>query len=174
LQRNYLPYYEMEAASPGQGRAAAVELRVDGWGAKSIGGYLGIGRSTVYNILGRFEEEGAEGLADKPHGRPAGVRRVTLAAIEEVRKLAQNPQIGAFRVHAALEQKAFNLSRTTCGRILAQVREIYGYEKPKSGGGATKPMPFAASRHHEATGRRTCATWTCSTRAYSWRAWSMP
>jgi putative transposase len=164
----------MEAASPGQGRAAAVELRVDGWGAKSIAGYLGIGRSTVYNILGRFEEEGAEGLADKPHGRPAGVRRVTLAAIEEVRKLAQNPQIGAFRVHAALKQKGFNLSRTTCGRILAQVREIYGYEKPKSGGGAKKPMPFAASRHHEATGRRTCATWTCSTRAYSWRAWSMP
>jgi putative transposase len=66
-----------------------------------------------------------------------------------VRKLAQNPQIGAFRVHAALEQKGFDLSRTTCGRILAQVREIYGYEKPKSGAGAKKPMPFAASRHHE-------------------------
>jgi transposase InsO family protein len=29
------------------------------------------------------------------------------------------------------------------------VREIYGYEKPKSGGGAKKPMPFASSRHHE-------------------------
>jgi len=149
LERNHLPYHEMEAASPGQGRAAVVELRVDGWSAKAIAGYLGIGRSTVYKILKRFKEGGATGLADKSHGRPAGVRKVTLAAIEEVRKLAQNPQIGAFRVHAALKQKGFDLSRATCGRILAQVREIYGYEKPKSGGGARKPMPFAASRHHE-------------------------
>ncbi len=149
LERNYLPYHGMEAASPGQGRAAVVELRVDGWSAKAIAGYLGIGRSTVYKILKRFKEGGAADLADKSHGRPAGVRKVTLAAIEEVRKLAQNPQIGAFRVHAALKQKGFDLSRTTCGRILAQVREIYGYEKPKSGGGARKPMPFAASRHHE-------------------------
>src|SRR5215210_7995329 len=36
LERNYLPYHEMEAASPGQGRAALVELRVDGWSAKAI------------------------------------------------------------------------------------------------------------------------------------------
>jgi putative transposase len=149
LERNYLPYHEMEAASPGQGRAAVVELRVDGWSAKAIAGYLGTGRSTVYKILKRFEEEGAEGLKNRSPGRPAGVRKVTLAAIEEVRKLAQNPQIGAFRVHAALKQKGFDLSRTTCGRVLAQVREIYGYEKPKSGGGAKKPMPFASKRHHE-------------------------
>jgi transposase InsO family protein len=77
------------------------------------------------------------------------VRKVTLAAIEEVRKLAQNPQIGAFRAHAALKQKGFDLSRATCGRILARVREIYGYDKPKSGGGAKKEMPFASNRHHE-------------------------
>ena len=48
-----------------------------------------------------------------------------------------------------MKQKGFNLSRTTCGRILARIREIYGYEKPKAGGGAKKPMPFASSRHHE-------------------------
>ena len=146
LARNYPLYREMD---PGEGRAAVVELRVAGWSAKAIAGYLGIGRSTVYKALKRFEEEGAEGLADGPRGRPAGVRKVTLAAIEEVRKLAQNPQIGAFRVHAALKQKGFDLSRTTCGRILAQVRELYGYDKPKSGGGARKPMPFASERHHE-------------------------
>lgn len=149
LERNYPPYHEMEAAAPGQGRAAVVELRVDGWSAKSIAAHLGLGRSTVYKILKRFKEEGAEGLADKPYGRPAGVRKVTLAAIEEVRKLAQNPHIGAFRVHAALKQKGFDLSRTTCGRILVQVREIYGYDKPKSGGGSKKAMPFASERHHE-------------------------
>ncbi len=146
LERNYPRYHEMDS---GEGRAAVVELRVDGWSAKAIAGYLGIGRSTVYKILKRFEQEGAEGLADKPHGRPSGVRKVTLAAIEEARRLARNPQIGAFRVHAALKQKGFDLSRATCGRILARVREIYGYEKPKAGGGAKKPMPFASKRHHE-------------------------
>jgi len=62
---------------------------------------------------------------------------------------AQNPQIGAFRVHAALKQKGFDLSRATCGRILARVREIYGYDKPKSGGGTKKEMAFASKRHHE-------------------------
>ena len=149
LARSYPGYHEMEAASPGRGGAAVVELRVDGWSAKAIAGHLGMGRSTVYKVLGRFKEEGAEGLADKPYGRPAGVRKVTLAAIEEVRKLARNPQIGAFRVHSALKQKGFDLSRTTCGRILAQVREIYGYEKPESGGGSKKAMPFASERHHQ-------------------------
>src|SRR5215213_8518370 len=146
LERNYPRYHEMD---PGEGRAAVVELRVDGWSAKAIAGYLGVHRSTVYRTLERFKEEGAAGLQDRPHGRPAGVRKVTLAAIEEVKKLARNPQIGAFRVHVALKQKGFDLSRTTCGRILAQLREIYGYEKPKSGGGAKKPMPFASNRHHE-------------------------
>jgi transposase len=87
LERNYPRYHEMDS---GEGRAAVVELRVDGWSAKAIAGYLGIGRSTVYKILKRFEQEGAEGLADKPHGRPSGVRKVTLAAIEEARRLARS------------------------------------------------------------------------------------
>jgi transposase len=146
LERNYPRFHEMD---PQEGRAAVVELRVDGWSAKAIADYLGIGRATVYKILKRFEGEGVEGLKDKPHGRPAGVRKVTLAAIEEVRKVAQNPELGAFRVHAALKQKGFDLSRATCGRILAQVRKIYGYEKPKAGGTAKKEMPFASRRHHE-------------------------
>jgi putative transposase len=147
LSRNYPRYHEM--GDPGEGRAAIVELRVDGWSVKAIAGYLCVHRSTVYRSLERFKEEGAAGLANRPHGQPARVRKVTLAAIEEVRKLARNPGLGAFRAHAALKQKGFELSRATCGRLLAQVREIYGYEKPKSGGGARKPMPFAASRHHE-------------------------
>jgi transposase InsO family protein len=104
---------------------------------------------TVYRILRRFGEEGAEGLAYRPRGRPAGVRKVDLRAIEEVGRLARNPELGAFRVYAALKQRGFDLSRATCGRVLAQVREIYGYEKPESGGGAKKPMPFASNRHHE-------------------------
>jgi putative transposase len=147
LERKYPGYHEMDSYGR---RAAIVELRVDGWSVKSIAGYLGAHRTTVYQALRRFKEEGVTGLADKSRGRPAGVRKVTLVAIEEVRKLARNPQIGAFRVHAALKQKGFDLSRATCGRILARVREIYGYEKPKSGGGGAKrTMPFSSSRHHE-------------------------
>ena len=146
LERNYPLYREM---GPGEGRAAIVELRVGGWSAKAIAGYLKVHHSTVYRTLERFVERGAAGLPNSPHGRPAGVRKVTLAAIEEVRKLTRNPEIGAFPVHAALKQRGFDLSRTTCGRVLAQVRELYGYDKPKAGGGAKKPIPFASERHHE-------------------------
>src|ERR687897_61718 len=39
LERSYPRYREMEAASPGEGRASVVELRVDGWSAKTIAGY---------------------------------------------------------------------------------------------------------------------------------------
>jgi putative transposase len=133
----------------GERRAAIVELRLHGWSAKTIAGYLGIHRSTVYRTLERWKEEGMEGLQDKPFGRPAGVRKVDFAAIEAVRKLAKNPGLGAYRVHAALELEGFDLSRATCGRILAQIREVYGYEKPESGGGEKRAMPFASSKWHE-------------------------
>ena len=43
----------------------------------------------------------------------------------------------------------FDLSRATCGRILAMIREVYGYEKPRAGDGARREMPFAASTWHE-------------------------
>ena len=147
IVRNYPPYHEMEDVR--EGRAAIVELRLSGWSAKAIAGYLVIHRSTVYRTIERWREEGIEGLEDKPFGRPTGVRKVTFAAIEAVRKLAQNPELGAYRVHAALEQQGFKLSRATCGRILAQIREVYGYEKPKAGSKEKKEMPFASSTWHE-------------------------
>jgi transposase InsO family protein len=94
-------------------------------------------------------EGGFEGLANGAPGRPPGVRKADFAAVEAIRKLALNPGLGAFRVHAALVQMGFDLSRATCGRILARVREVYGYEKPKGGGGSTRAMPFAATERHE-------------------------
>lgn len=72
-----------------------------------------------------------------------------LRTIEAVRKLQQNPKLGAFRVHAALKQTGIELSRATCGRIMATNRRVYGLEKPKTGGGAKREMPFASSRRHE-------------------------
>jgi putative transposase len=147
IVRNYPPYHE--ARDVREARAAVVELRLSGWSIKAISGYLGVHHSTVYRALERWKEKGFEDLSDGPSGRPPGVRKADFAAVEAIRRLAQNPGLGAFRVHAAMEQMGFDLSRATCGRILARVREVYGYEKPTSGGDAKRAMPFAASKRHE-------------------------
>jgi len=147
IVRNYPPYHETEDVR--DARAAIVELRLSGWSAKSIAGYLGVHHATVYRTMDIWKGGGFEGLQDRPFGRPPGVRKADFAAVEAIRKLAQNPGLGAFRVHAALVQMGFDLSRATCGRILAQVREVYGYEKPQGGDGTRKAMPFAASERHE-------------------------
>src|SRR3712207_4074788 len=147
MVRRYPPYHE--AGDVREVRAAVVALRLDGWSAKAIAGYLGVHHATVYRALERWKERGFEGLADGSPGRPPGVRKADFAAVEAIRKLAQNPGLGAFRVHAAMVQMGFDLSRATCGRILARVREVYGYEKPMGGGGTPRAMPFAASERHE-------------------------
>ena len=99
-----------------------MELRLSGWSAKAIAGYLGVHKATVYRALERWKERGFEGLADGFPGRPPGVRKADFAAVEAIRKLAQNPGLGAFRVQAAMRQMGFDLSRATCGRILAMIR----------------------------------------------------
>jgi len=147
IVRNYPPYHEGE--DPREARATVVALRPDGWSVKAIAGYLGVHHSTVYRALEKWKERGFEGLEDGPPGRPPGVRKADFAAVEAIRKLALNPGLGAFRVHAAMVQMGFDLSRATCGRILAQVREVYGYEKPEGGGGKRRAMPFAATERHE-------------------------
>jgi putative transposase len=147
IVRNYPPYHE--ARDVREARAAVVELRLSGWSVKAISGYLGVHHSTVYRALERWKARGFEGLADGTPGRPPGVRKADFAAVEAIRKLAQNPGLGAFRVHAAMAQMGFDLSRATCGRILARVREVYGYEKPTGGGDAKRAMPFAAAERHE-------------------------
>ncbi len=147
MVRRYPPYHD--AGDVLDARAAVVALRLDGWSAKAIAGYLGVHHATVYRTLERWKEGGLEGLGDGQPGRPPGVRKADFAAVEAIRKLAQNPGLGAFRIHAALVQMGFDLSRATCGRILARVREVYGYEKPEGGGGAKRAMPFAASERHE-------------------------
>lgn len=144
---NYPPYHE--ARDVREARAAVVELRLSGWSAKAIAGYLGVDRATVYRTLKKWEGGGLEGLGNRPFGRPVGVRKADFAAVEAIRRLAKNPGLGAFRVHAALVQMGFDLSRATCGKILAQVRQVYGYEKPEAGDGAKRAMPFAASERHE-------------------------
>jgi hypothetical protein len=55
-----------------------------------------IGR--IYRVRKRFEEKGQEGLRDRPVGRPKGVHKVDLRAMNEVRKMRENPELGEFRV----------------------------------------------------------------------------
>ena len=147
ILRRFEPYHEIPETR--ERRLAVIELHAEGWTAKAIAGYLEINKDTVYQTLSRWIEQGDEGLEDRPRGRPSGVRKVTLKTIETVRKLQENPELGAFRIRAALKQVGIHLSSATCGRILARNRRIYDLEKPKGGGRPKKPMPFASGRRHE-------------------------
>jgi Integrase core domain len=69
-----------------------------------------------------------------------------------VRRLQQNPELGEFRVHAALKQLGIELSPRTCGRILALNRQLYGLAGPSPAPEAApepRLMPFAAVRRHQ-------------------------
>lgn len=145
--RRYAPYHEMPAGK--ERRTAIVTLHAEGWTAKAIARYLKTSEPTVYRTLKRWAEEGEQGLKDKPRGRPAGVRKVDLRTIETVRKLQQNPALGAFRMQAALEQLGIHLSRATCGRVMAMNRKVYGPQKPKGPARLPKEMPFHAHRRHQ-------------------------
>jgi putative transposase len=147
LERDYPPYHEIE--DPKERRRAVVELHARGWSVKAIAGYLKITRDTVYKTLKRFIEEGEAGLEDKKRGRPRGAFKVDLKAMDAVRRLQKNPDLGEFRIHAALAQLGIHLSPRTCGRILALNRTIYGYEKPESTPKEKKEMPFGSKRRHE-------------------------
>jgi putative transposase len=63
--------------------------------------------------------------------------------------LPANPNLGEFRIHAALAQIGIHLSPRTCGRILALNRKLYGLKKPRGPSKETREMPFAARRRHQ-------------------------
>jgi len=147
LVRRFPPYHEPEDVR--ESREAVVTLHREGWSDKSIARYLKVDRSTVYRVRKRFEEEGEEGLQDRSCGRPKGVAKVDLRAMNEVRKMQENPEIGEFRVHAALERMGIHLSPRTVGRILAANREAEGLEKPSRGRKEKREMPFEAFHRHE-------------------------
>src|SRR5215216_6428768 len=142
--RRFGPYHEIPDAR--ERRLAIVTLHAEGWNVKSIAAYLKTSRPTVYRTLRKWIAEGVQGLEDKPRG---GVRKVDLRAMNEVRKLQENPELGEFRVQAALEQLGIHLSPRTVGRILAANREAEGLEKPSRGRKEKREMPYGASFRHE-------------------------
>ncbi|TMC14055.1 MAG: hypothetical protein E6J34_24065 [Chloroflexi bacterium] len=94
--------------------------------------------------------EGYAGLDDKSRAPHNPARKVTMRDINEVKKLSTNPDLGAYRVMAALEQMGIKLSRATCGRLLALNRSLYSIEVPKSGAPREKKeMPFKATFRHQ-------------------------
>ena len=145
--RRYPPYHQIP--DPEEARLAVVRLHVEGWNSKSIAGYLQTSRTTVHTILRRWIEEGRGGLPDKPPVPKHPARRVDMRAIETVRRLQQNPELGEFRIHAALKQLGIQLSPRTCGRILALNRRLYGIPGPSHEPKEPKHMPFAAQRRHQ-------------------------
>jgi transposase len=142
--RRFKPYHEIEDVT--ERRLAIVTLHSEGWNVKSIASYLKTSRPTVYQALKKWIAEGVYGLKDKPR---SARRKVDLRAMNEVRKLQENPELGEFRVSAALAQMRIYLSPRTCGRILVINRELYGLKKPRRGSKEKKEMPFQSNRSHE-------------------------
>src|SRR5947209_10545414 len=144
-ERRYPRYAEM--ADGETRRRTVMRLHVDGWNAKSIAEYLDVSRTTVHAILRRFAEEQFAGMPDKSHARKQ-LRKVDISTIQEIKKLSENPDIGAYRVSAALEQMGIKLSRATCGRYLAINRKLYHLQVPRTPRPKAE-MPFRAVRRHQ-------------------------
>jgi transposase len=147
VTRRFAPYHQI--ADPAERRLAIIRLHAEGWNIKSIAAYLQTSRQTVYTTLQRWIADGVAGLDDKPHTRTDGVRKTTLQAIATVRELQENPELGEWRIHAALKRVGIDLSPRTCGRILARNRQLYGLPKPSRAPREPQPMPFRASRRHQ-------------------------
>jgi putative transposase len=144
-ERRYPHYADIEDGA--ERRRTIIRLHADGWNAKSIASYLDVSRQAVHLTLRRWAKEQFAAVQEKSHAR-TGVRKVDLKAVQEVKKLSENPLIGAYRVSAALEQMGIKLSRATCGRLLALNRDLYHLQVPRKPRPKAE-MPFRAARRHE-------------------------
>ena len=87
--RRFKPYHEIEDVI--ERRLAIVTLHSEGWNVKSIAGYLKTSRPTVYRTLEQWIAENVYSLKYKPCGAKS---KVDLRAMNEVRKLQENPELG--------------------------------------------------------------------------------
>jgi len=143
-----LPRYR-DIPDPVQRRKTIVDLYLDGWSPTAIAGYLETTRRRVSETLARWDAEGWPGLEDRSHTPLRPARKVDLKAMAEIRRLQANPELGEFRVHAALAQRGIDLSPRTCGRILALHRALGAPRPAASTPHDPQPMPFAAVRRHQ-------------------------
>jgi transposase InsO family protein len=138
-----------EIEDPAERRRAILRLHGDGWMPHSIAGYLETSRQTVHTTLRRWAVEQLAGLPDKPHARKRAALKTDLQALHAVKRLQENPELGAYRIHTALLQQGINLSPRTCGRILALNRKLYHLQVPAKLGRPKREMPFRAERRHQ-------------------------
>jgi transposase InsO family protein len=146
VDRRYPPFHGM---APIMRRRAIIQLHLEGWNKKSIAGYLQTSRQSVHAILQRWQQEDLAALVPKSHAPKRRLRTVTLKTILMVRRLQQNPLLGAFRMHAALKQAGIKVSPRTCGRLLAVNRRLLQQARPVVPATDPLPMPFAATKRHE-------------------------
>lgn len=105
--RRFALYHQI--ADSAARRHAILTLHGEGWSVTSIAAYLQVTRHTVHDTLKRWIAEGVPGMPDKSHARTDGVRKTDLPAIAAIRRLQENPELGAFRMHAALKQQGIEL-----------------------------------------------------------------
>jgi len=79
-------------------------LHAEGWSVTQIAAYLQTSRPTVYTTLRRWIQEQEHGLADRSHARHRHALKTDLHAMTTIQKLQEHPELGEFRVHAALKQ----------------------------------------------------------------------
>src|SRR5215217_5001298 len=77
------------------------------------------------------------------------LRKVDLRAMAAIRRLQANPELGEFRIHAALAHQGIHLSPSICGRILALHRALGAPRPAAAVPHEAQPMPFAAQRRHQ-------------------------
>ncbi len=106
--RRYPPYHRF--ADPAEARHAIYALHSEGWNKQSIADYLQINRETVRVTLVRWLAEGVPGLDDKSRAPHHPARKVDLRTMLTVKEMQENPELGAWRVHAALRQVGIHLS----------------------------------------------------------------
>lgn len=123
------PRYE-EIPDPEERRLAVIHLHAQGWSISTIARYLDVSRPTFYAILKRWVEEGVRGLPDKSRAntsKPGG----DLPTRNLIRKKQEeNPLLGEYRMFAALKQLGLHVPPRTCGRIMAENRQLYGLRPP--------------------------------------------
>jgi len=147
LPRRFRRYHEID--DPVQRRKAIVDLYLDGWSARAIAGYLETSRARVSDTLRRWVAEDFAGLADRSRAPHRRAYKVDLRAMAAIRRLQANPELGEFRIHAALGQMGIHLSPRTCGRILALHRALGAPHPAACISHDPQPMPFAAQRRHQ-------------------------
>ncbi len=138
-----------DIADPVERRLAVVRLYREGWNVKSIAGYLATKRPRVYEALRRWSAEGLPGLDDHSRAPHHPARKVDLKTLAAIRRLQANPELGGFRVSAALEPRDIFLSPRTCQRILALHRDLAAARRAPAVPREPRPHPFAASRRHQ-------------------------